>query len=166
MSIIIKYKTMKSTVAKASLDGIKEFMNQKNMALAGVSLNKMKFGNSLFKELKNKNYTVYPVHPTLESFEGEKCYPDLNHLPSGVTALIICTKPANVLPLVQEAVARNIRHIWLQQGAQNDEAIRSAIDNGVNVIHRECVMMFANPVVSVHNTLTIDRKSTRLNSSH
>lgn len=141
---------MKSTVTKASLDGIKEFMNQKNMALAGVSLNKMKFGNSLFKELKNKNYTVYPVHPTLESFEGEKCYPDLKNLPSDVTALIICTKPENVFPLIKDAVGRNIRHIWLQQGAQNDEAIQYAIDHGVNVIHRECVMMFANPVVSVH----------------
>lgn len=141
---------MKTTVKKASLDSINEFMNQRNVALAGVSLNKSKFGNSLFKELKSKGYTVYPVHPTLENFEGEKCYSNVNLLPNEVTALIICTKPENVFELIKSAVAKNIRHVWVQQGAQQDQALQFALDKGMNVIHRECVLMFANPVVSVH----------------
>lgn len=141
---------MKTKVNKASLNSINDFIKQKHVALAGVSLNKMKFGNSLFKELKKKDYTVYPVHPTLESFEGEKCFADVSSLPDEVTALIICTKPANVFGIVKAAVDKNIKHIWVQQGAQHDEALQFAIDNGVNIIHRECVMMFANPVASVH----------------
>jgi len=141
---------MKPTVKKASLDDINAFKNQKHVAIAGVSLTKTKFGNSIFKELKKKEYSVYPVHPSLENFEGTKCYPDVNSLPLDVKALIICTKPENVLDLVKNAVEKNIKHIWIQQGAQNDEAIQFAIDHGVKIIHRECVLMFANPVVSVH----------------
>lgn len=141
---------MKTTLKRASLDDINAFMNQKHIALAGISLTKTKFGNSIFKELKKKDYSVYPVHPSLENFEGTKCYPDINSLPQEIKALIICTKPENVFDLVKKAVEKNIRLIWIQQGAQNDEAIQFAIDHGLTIIHRECVLMFANPVVSVH----------------
>lgn len=141
---------MKSTLKKASLDDINEFMSHKHIALAGVSLSKTKFGNSIFQELKKKDYSVYPVHPSLENFEGTKCYPDVNSLPMDVKALIICTKPENVPDLVKKAIEKNIKYIWIQQGAQNDVAIQFAIDHEVKIIHRECVLMFANPVVSVH----------------
>lgn len=141
---------MQSTKQKVGLDAIKAFMGQKHIAVVGVSAKSTKFGNSIFKELKSKNYQLYPVHPTLGQFEGVSCYQTIAALPDEVTALIICTKPENAITLVKAAVEKNIRHLWLQQGAQTDEAVQYAHDHNLNLIHRECVLMFAEPAAFIH----------------
>ena len=45
------------------LTGIQEFINKKQLAIAGVSRNKVKFGNAVYNELKNKmlQYRTYNV---------------------------------------------------------------------------------------------------------
>lgn len=126
-------------------------MAQKNMAIAGVSRNAKKFGNAIFRELKSKGYNLFPLHSEMESFQGQTCYKDVAFLPEEVSALMICTKPENTLQLVKAAAEKGIQNIWLQQGAQNDEAIVFARENGINIIHRQCALMFAEPVGSIHN---------------
>ena len=65
-------------------------------------------------------------------------------------AVIICISPEKVLPVIREAHAKNIRHVWLQQGAESEEAARFAVENDINLVQRRCVLMFAEPVESVH----------------
>jgi uncharacterized protein len=141
---------MKSKPLKASLNQIDEFLAEKNVAIVGISQAKQKFGNTIFAALQKAGYNLYPVHHQLKSFEGVDCYQQINSLPNHVNALIICTKPDHCMDLVKQAVDKNIQNIWLQQGAQNDEAILSAQKNGANIIHRECILMFAKPVTSIH----------------
>jgi uncharacterized protein len=141
---------MQTTKEKTGLDAIKAFMSQKHIGIVGVSAKSSKFGNTIFKELKSKDYCIYPVHPTLDQFEGVSCFKTIAALPDEVTALIICTKPENTLTLVKEAVKKNIRHLWLQQGAQTSEAVQYAHEHDLNLIHRECVLMFAEPAAFIH----------------
>ncbi|MCF8364594.1 MAG: CoA-binding protein [Bacteroidales bacterium] len=136
---------------KTRFDDIRQFMSQKNIAIAGISRNDKKFGNTIFNELKSKNYKIFPLHQQMESYDGLPCFKDIDALPAEVTALIICTKPEKTSDLVHRAVEKGIRHIWLQQGAQDDEAIFFALSKGINIIHRQCALMFAEPVTSVHN---------------
>jgi len=133
-----------------TLNEVKEFLGQKHIAIAGISRKPQKFGNAIFKELSKKNYHLYPIHREMVNYEGMKCYPDVNALPPEVSALIICTQPAQTTGLVKAAIARNIRQIWLQQGAQNEESIRLAAENNLNLIQKECVLMFAEPSVFIH----------------
>ena len=42
---------------------IQAFMALKTLAVAGVSRNPNKFGTMVYKDLKSKGYTVYPVNP-------------------------------------------------------------------------------------------------------
>ena len=135
---------------KISLDSIKSFVNQKDIAIAGISRKPEKFGNTIFKELTGKGYRLYPVHPEITEHEGAQCFGSIEKLPSEVTALIICTKSDKTLQLVKDAIARGIRHIWLQQGAKNDEAIAYAQNHNINLIYGRCILMFAEPVGSVH----------------
>ena len=135
---------------RAKLDDIKQFVNSRHIAFAGVSRDPKKFGNSAFKELAKNQYHLYPVHPELEEFEGVKCYKSIADLPDEVEALFISVKPDHSLELIKAAHQKGIGHIWLQQGSQNDEALDFAIENNLNVIHRQCILMFANPVEGVH----------------
>ena len=124
---------------------IDRFLACKKFAIAGVSRNKHKFGNTLFRELKKKNFDIVPVSPNMDSFEGERCYPSVKDLPSDVEALIIVTKPGASLSLLKEAANKGIKNIFLQQGAQNKEIMEYADHNGVNLICKHCILMFANP---------------------
>lgn len=133
----------------ADLSAIRNFLNQKHIAIAGVSRNKTKFGNSVFKELKKKDYSVYPVNPNIEEFEGEPCYNGPEELPSEVTAIVVCTNPAVTPSLVEKARAKGIRHIWLQQGSASKNFL-SELGEQKDIISRQCIFMFAEPVTGPH----------------
>lgn len=133
-----------------TLASIKEFLAQKHLAIAGISKTKSKFGNTIFKELTKKNYQLYPIHPGMKEFEGIACFPDVNALPEEVSGIIICTKPDKAEKLVNEAVKKGIKHIWLQQGAQNEATLKLANENNINLITKECVLMFAEPSAFIH----------------
>ncbi|MFP4469387.1 MAG: CoA-binding protein, partial [Bacteroidales bacterium] len=107
-------------------------------------------GNAAFKEMAKNQYILYPVHPEMEAIEGVKCYKKIADLPDEVQALLVSTSARHSLQLVKEAHEKGIAHVWLQQGSQNDEAIDFAIENNINLIQRQCILMFANPVEGIH----------------
>ena len=117
----------------------------KKFAIAGVSRNKHKFGNTIYKELIKKDYDIVPVNPNMESFEGAMCYRSVAELPDETDALIIATKPETALELIKDASSRGIKNIFIQQGAQNKEIMELADRNGINLICKQCILMFANP---------------------
>jgi len=127
------------------LEKINKFLNCKKFAIAGVSRNEKKFGNIVYKELKKKSYNIVPVNPYLDTYEVEKCYRSIRESPPDIEAIIIVTKPEITHSVVKEAVEKGIKHIFLQRGAQNDEAVDYAEENSVNIIQKQCIIMFANP---------------------
>jgi len=133
-----------------TLASIKEFLAQEHMAIAGISRKKSKFGNAIFKELQKKDYQLYPLHPEIKEFEGAACFADIASLPDEVSGIVICTKPDKAEQLVNEAVRKGIKHIWLQQGAQNKHTMKLADDSDINLVTKECVLMFAEPSAFIH----------------
>lgn len=129
---------------------IHKFLETKQLALAGVSRQKQKFGNSLYKTLTKRGYSIFPVHPELLEYEGTKCFSHVSDLPAETDGLIICTAPDQALILINEAVAHGIKQIWLQQGAENPELISSFNDKDINLITGKCILMYAEPVTSFH----------------
>ena len=63
---------------------IEAFFQSRAYAVIGVSSNRRKFGNAVFRTMKEKGFTVYPVHLVSETVEGEKCYLSVADLPPGV----------------------------------------------------------------------------------
>lgn len=141
---------MSKNYPKVSLDAVQEFVSKKHIAIAGISKDPKKFGNAVLKELKNKGYSIYPVHPEISETEGIKCYKNISELPDTVESLFISTKPGKTPDLVKAAHNKNIKHIWLQQGAQHDETLKYAIENKLNIIYKQCILMFTEPVTSIH----------------
>jgi uncharacterized protein len=135
-------------IRKAQID---EFFGQPAIALAGVSRNPKKFGYQVFKTLADtKKLTLYPVNPNTDEIDGQKCFRDIMALPADVRAIAILTKKDKTEDAVKMAVQKGIKNIWIQQMGQTDNAIKIAQDSGANVIYGKCIMMFAEPVKSVH----------------
>jgi uncharacterized protein len=142
----------------ATLAQIEQFVAQRHIAVAGISRNPHKFGNAVFKELLKQGYNVYPISKYLQEFEGIRCFPDIASLPSEVSAIVISTKPEQTIELVKEAEAKEIRHIWLQQGAANSETLALIKNSNANIISKQCILMFAKPEHFIHKTHILFKK--------
>ena len=129
---------------------IDEFLNQKEIAIVGVSRKKSKFGNVLYRELKKKGYNVYPINSNVNILDDDVCYPDLGSLPGKVDAVIINVPPAQAEKVLGEIKEAGINKVWLQQGSQSDEAEKFCEGNGIDCISNECVLMFAEPAGFLH----------------
>jgi hypothetical protein len=127
---------------QASVEG---FLAEKTLAIAGVSRSGKGFGNSALKDLTDKGYEVLPVHPEAEEVGGVRCSPTIAELPKEVGGLILVVPPDQSEKLVRQAKDAGIKRVWMQQGAESAAAIGYCESNGIDVVHGECIMMFAQP---------------------
>jgi uncharacterized protein len=132
---------------KADVDA---FFTSPAYAVIGVSADRKKFGNTVFRTMKEKGLKVYPVHPTHETVEGEKCYKDVPSLPAEVASIVTVVPPAATEKVVPEALAKGVKHFWMQPGSQSSAATKAARESGASVVEGDCILMFMEPVQSVH----------------
>jgi predicted CoA-binding protein len=124
---------------------VNDFLNQRTLAVVGVSRSGKKFGNAATRELRKKGYRMIPVHPEAETIDGERCYPSLSQLPEQVGGVLVVVPPEQTEQVVREAADAGIRHVWMQQGAESKSAIDFCREHGMTVVHGECILMFAEP---------------------
>lgn len=134
----------------ASAASVTAFVGERKLALVGASRSGQKMGNAILKELGEKGYTVHPVHPEAEYISDRKCYRSLSELPERVGGVIVVVKPDRATAVVREAADAGIPRVWLQQGAESDEALAICEQRGIDVVAKECILMFAEPVTSIH----------------
>jgi predicted CoA-binding protein len=134
----------------ATKAAIEDFLARRRLAVVGVSGKRRKFGNVVLKELSSKGYEVYPVNPRAEEVDGHRCYPNLAAVADRVEGAVLVVPPAQTEKVVREAAEAGVRRIWMQQGAESDEAVRFCREQGIEPIHGECILMFADPAGFVH----------------
>ncbi|MBD3276382.1 MAG: CoA-binding protein [Candidatus Marinimicrobia bacterium] len=128
---------------------ITDFLQQRSLAVVGVSRSGKKFGNTVFRELRDKGYMVYPVNPLAPEVEGEPCYASVAKLPE-VTGAVVAVPKSETENVLREARTVGINKIWIQQGSETPEALKFCEENGMSVIHGECILMFAEPTHWFH----------------
>lgn len=122
---------------------INDFVSQKVLAIIGVSRNSQKFGNMAYREMTAKGYTLYPIHPEAETLEGVRAYKDFASLPEKVGGALIIVQPEQTEQVVRQAAAAGITRLWIQQGAESEAALKFCKEQGLAVVHGECIMMYA-----------------------
>lgn len=122
-----------------------QFINDREIAIAGASRDPKKFGNIVFKTLQSKGMNVYPVNPNTDKLDQDVCYKKLEDIPDHVKNLLIVLKPEETKKAVQEAINKGFKKIWIQNGSESTEAITMAKDAGITLISKKCILMYANP---------------------
>ena len=110
----------------------------------------MQFANAVYRTLKERNYSVFPINPNISIFDGDKCYPSVLKLPKQADAAIVLLPPNQTERVLPEILTANIQHVWIGKGADSPQAIRFCEANNLNVIYGECILMFAEPVETIH----------------
>ncbi len=141
-----------------------EFLSQKNIAVAGIKRDNKGVGNIIYKKLKESGYNVYPLHPDLDTYEGEKCYPDVKSIADTVDGVFIATAPSVTERIISDCIAAGINRVWIHnmfgtKGANKpntsltDKAVQLCRENNINVIPGGCPMMFCQPVDFGHKCI-------------
>lgn len=131
-------------------ENIDAFLSSATIAVYGISRSGRKFGNHVFRELKDRGYKLFPVHPEMATYEGVACLKEIGQAEEKIEAAFICLPPAETTRVVRQALDKGVRNFWLQQGAQSAEAIRLCEEHGANCVANECILMFAEPIKSFH----------------
>lgn len=131
-------------------ESIQRFLAPKKIAIAGVSRNNKKFGYAIFNELRQKGFDICPVNPNVDEIDGIKCFKTVAEMPAGYEKLFIVTPKSETDEIVKKAAEKGIKHIWVQQMSNTDKTQTIAKEHGVELIDKECIFMFAEPVTSVH----------------
>ena len=132
------------------LEAVSDFLAQRTLAVVGVSRNQRKFGFMVYQALKTRGYRVLPVNPHAEVIAGEQVYKTLDSLPQKVDGVLVVVSPLHAQQVVREAFEAGIRRVWLQQGSESSGAVRFCEERGMNVVYGKCILMFTEPVTSIH----------------
>ena len=131
-------------------ESINKFLEPKKLAIAGVSRNTKKFGYAIFNELRQKGFEIAPINPNTDEIDGIKCYKSVSEIPTEFEKLFIVTAKNETDIILKQAIDKGIKHIWVQQMSNTPETSKFAKDNGIDLIEKECLFMFADPVSSIH----------------
>lgn len=127
-----------------SLQNIDRFLNCKVIAVAGASRKEKSFSASAVSHLKTKGYTVLSINPNFTENDKNE-FKSVSDLPKAVDNLLVLTNPAQTLSVVESAIERGIKNIWVQQKSETPEVIALCTNNKVNLIYNHCIFMFTQP---------------------
>ncbi|GAB4296672.1 MAG: CoA-binding protein [Myxococcota bacterium] len=123
-------------------DEIKEILkNSKIIAMVGASDNPERDSHRVMKYLLGAGYDVIPVTPGKTEILGRKAYPSLAEIPKEIEIDIvdIFRKPSALEEVVDAALKRGTKVIWMQLGLANNKAAQKARSQGVKVIMNKCL---------------------------
>jgi predicted CoA-binding protein len=155
---------MKATTLEARVD---DFLAQKRIAVAGVSRNDSHHpvGNLIYHRLKHTGHEVFAVNPHMQTFEGERCYPDLQSIPGGVDWVVIVTRPDVTERLVQDCGDAGVRRVWIHKSmgkgsSVSAKAVEYCRQHEISVIAGACPMMYGEGADLGHRCMRVILKLT------
>jgi hypothetical protein len=119
---------------------IKKILSYKVIAVVGLSKNPGKPSHYVPRYMQEHGYRVIPVNPTADEILGEKCYHSIDEVQEKIDVVNIFRPSQEVLPIVEKAIRKKVKAVWMQEGIVNKEAAELAEQNGVLVVMDRCMM--------------------------
>ena len=115
----------------------------RTIAVVGLSDKPERDSNEVARYLQSQGYRIVPVNPMLSEVLGEKAYPSLAAIPAPthIDIVDIFRRSEQVPPVVDEAIARGAKVVWMQLGVEHPEAAAKARATGATVVENLCIMV-------------------------
>ncbi len=124
---------------KHSDEQIKRILEMKNVAVIGMSQHSEKAAHFVPKYLVENGFNVTPVNPTADKILEKKCFKVIIDVPHDIDIVDVFRPSEQVLPIIKDAIKKNPKVIWLQEGIHNEEAEQLARDSGIDVVFNRCM---------------------------
>ncbi|MFC1850167.1 CoA-binding protein [candidate division CSSED10-310 bacterium] len=123
---------------------LRAFVKEKPLiALVGASNNSRKYGSIILKDLLSKGFTVIPVNKHNPSIHGLKAYQNLTDALAehNYQLIVYVIPPDQTLKSLVEANTLNLKNIWVQPGASNNEVTTFLREQAFNYVVNDCIML-------------------------
>ena len=129
---------------------IKEIITKnKIIAVVGLSPDRDKPSHEVAAYLQRAGFRIIPVNPACkEEILGERCYPTLAEIPGEVEIVDIFRRSEFVPEIVEQAIAKGAKVVWMQEGVVNEAAATRAEDAGLAVVMDRCLLKEHHRLVS------------------
>jgi len=121
-------------------DEIRDILSLRNVVVVGMSKNDDKAAHYVPKYLSENGFDITPVNPTTDEILGKKCYSTISNVDGDIDIVDVFRPSDLVLPIVKEAIKKNPKVIWLQEGIHNLEAEEMARKKGIKVVFNRCML--------------------------
>lgn len=116
------------------------FRRVKTIAMVGASPRPDRPSYRVMQFLQGRGFRVIPVNPQEadKTIHGETVYASLDAIPGAIDMVDIFRRSALVAPVVDDAIARGAKIIWMQLEVRDDKAAAKAEANGIDVVMNRC----------------------------
>lgn len=122
------------------MDPLAKILDQaETIAVVGLSNHTERPAYDVARYLQRSGYRIIPVNPNETNVLGEKAYPDLMAVPERIDIVDIFRRPEFVPEIVRQAIARHVKVVWMQPGAENYDAAAEAEAAGLVAIVGMCL---------------------------
>jgi len=119
---------------------IRDILSLKKVVVIGMSKHSSKAAHYVPKYLSDNGYDITPVNPTTNEILDKKCYNSVSEITEEIDIVDIFRPSDQVLPVIQEAIKKKPKVIWLQEGIHNSEAEELARKEGIKVVYNRCML--------------------------
>lgn len=114
----------------------------RKIAVVGISNDKSRASNGVSRYMLRQGYEIIPINPQIEEFEGIPAYPELASIPEDkeVEIVNIFRRPEHVPDVVEAAIRKGAKVVWMQLGVVNEQAATRAREAGLAVVMDLCIL--------------------------
>jgi predicted CoA-binding protein len=112
----------------------------RTLAVVGLSSKHSRASFGVSSYMQAHGYRIIPVNPNEDFVLGEKSYPALDDVPENFDAVVIFRRSEFVPDIVESAIRKGAKVVWMQEGVQHEEAARRAREAGLDVVQDRCIL--------------------------
>ena len=116
----------------------------RRIAVLGIKIDPEKPGHFVPAYAQRAGFEIVPVpvyYPEVTEILGEKVYRTISAVPGDIDMVNVFRRPADVLPHVDDILAKRPKTVWLQLGIWNDVAAERLARAGIDVVQDRCLMV-------------------------
>jgi len=116
------------------------FARVKTIAMIGASPRPDRASYRVMRFLQSCGYRVIPVNPQAagQTINNEKVVASLGEIAETIDMVDIFRRSELVAPVVDEAIAKGTKIIWMQLDVRDDTAAAKAAAHGIDVVMDRC----------------------------
>jgi hypothetical protein len=112
----------------------------RTIAVVGLSAKRYRPSYGVAEYMQRAGYRIIPVNPHETEILGEKCYPDVESVPEPIDIVDIFRRSEYVPEIVEAAIRKGAKVVWMQEGVIHEEAARRAQEAGLEVVMDRCIL--------------------------
>ncbi len=110
------------------------------IAVVGLSSKRFRPSFGVAEYMKRAGYRIIPVNPQESEIMGETSYADLDAVPDPIDIVDIFRRSEHVPEIVEAAIRKGAKAIWMQEGVYHEEAACRAEAAGIAVLMDRCIL--------------------------